>query len=506
MPENQQNSEDENLFEELNAIAENLEEEMEISLATQQSMVELKSVEFWPIFDEYYGSSVVGQIEVPDPMIETQLKGAKKPKLKDPKGGLTAAGRAYFKRKEGANLKPGVRGPADTPEKMRRKGSFLTRFFTNPSGPMVDDKGRATRLALSAAAWGEPVPKNAEDASALAAKGRRLLEKYANSKKKKSDAISDIEYKAALGPTIGQSAGVANSNPNEAVDKDQDGLVFDGTDKEQRKPKKYEKLPNSFLEKRRRRFVRDELKRRGIAANPPGRHDSIEEHNDGSLHIYDKPNRGPEERLARSDARDAFNVDEDRKKFVRNQLRRQGITPTAKGSERSAEERAARKKAREEYDRRLKNNEPKKPKNVPGPTAPKPKYPEGYEPGKPADRYPEPKKDTSWEDNEERRQRGLRKESSSERAERQRQERMKPADTSSQRAEDARNAAKRPNPIRKPADRYPSSSDRSSEIAEDRRNQAKKPKPKAGPPAPKGSVVGPTFPLPKDIIKETFGL
>jgi len=98
--------------------------------------------------------------------------------LKDPKGGLTAAGRAFFNRTEGSNLKPGVRGAADTPEKMRRKGSFLTRFFTNPSGPLKDEKGRPTRLALSAAAWGEPVPETAEDAQKLAAKGRSLLEKY----------------------------------------------------------------------------------------------------------------------------------------------------------------------------------------------------------------------------------------------------------------------------------------------------------------------------------------
>lgn len=103
-------------------------------------------------------------------------------KLRDPKGGLTAAGRRFFNRTEGSNLKPGVKGPADTPEKMRRKGSFLTRFFTNPSGPMKDEKGKPTRLALSAAAWGEPVPQNAEDAAALAAKGRRMLERYKNSK------------------------------------------------------------------------------------------------------------------------------------------------------------------------------------------------------------------------------------------------------------------------------------------------------------------------------------
>jgi hypothetical protein len=104
--------------------------------------------------------------------------------LRDPKGGLTAAGRAHFNRTEGSNLKPGVKGRADTPEKMRRKGSFLTRFFTNPSGPMKDEKGKPTRLALSAAAWGEPVPQNTDDARMLAAKGKRMLERYKNSKEK----------------------------------------------------------------------------------------------------------------------------------------------------------------------------------------------------------------------------------------------------------------------------------------------------------------------------------
>jgi hypothetical protein len=115
--------------------------------------------------------------------LDCQLAKAKQP-LKDPKGGLTAAGRRHFKETEGANLKPGVRGAADTPEKMRRKGSFLTRFFTNPSGPMKKPNGEPTRLALSAAAWGEPIPQNRADAARLAAKGRRLLERYANSKKK----------------------------------------------------------------------------------------------------------------------------------------------------------------------------------------------------------------------------------------------------------------------------------------------------------------------------------
>lgn len=125
----------------------------------------------------------------------------KSAKLKDPKGGLTPAGRKFFNRTQGSNLKPGVKGAADTPEKMKRKGSFLTRFFTNPSGPMVDEKGRATRLALSAAAWGERVPKNAEDAAALAAKGRRLLDRYENTKKK-SESSKDIETKSKKKPAF----------------------------------------------------------------------------------------------------------------------------------------------------------------------------------------------------------------------------------------------------------------------------------------------------------------
>ena len=103
-------------------------------------------------------------------------------KDKDPAGGLTASGRSKYNKATGSNLKPGVKGPANSPDKMRRKGSFLTRFFTNPSGPMKDDKGEPTRLALSAAAWGEPIPQNVEDAARLAAKGRNLLEKYKKTK------------------------------------------------------------------------------------------------------------------------------------------------------------------------------------------------------------------------------------------------------------------------------------------------------------------------------------
>ena len=96
---------------------------------------------------------------------------------KDPKGGLTQAGRDFYNQKTGGHLKPGVKGAADSPEKKKRKGSFLTRHFTSPRGPVVKD-GEPTRQALQAAAWGEPVPKSPVDEKKLAAKGRKLLEQY----------------------------------------------------------------------------------------------------------------------------------------------------------------------------------------------------------------------------------------------------------------------------------------------------------------------------------------
>jgi hypothetical protein len=100
-------------------------------------------------------------------------------KYKDPEGGLTEAGRRKFERSgESKNLQPGVKEANPTGQSLRRKGSFLTRFYTNPSGPMVNDKGEPTRLALAANAWGEPVPKTRESAQRLAAKGRRMLMRY----------------------------------------------------------------------------------------------------------------------------------------------------------------------------------------------------------------------------------------------------------------------------------------------------------------------------------------
>ena len=63
-----------------------------------------------------------------------------------------------------------------TPEDMRRKGSWATRFYGRKSlPPLRDAAGEPTRFALSAHAWGEPVPKTEAEARRIAEKGRELL-------------------------------------------------------------------------------------------------------------------------------------------------------------------------------------------------------------------------------------------------------------------------------------------------------------------------------------------
>ena len=98
----------------------------------------------------------------------------------NPKGGLNAKGRASYRTKSGkkGNLKAPVKGAADTPERKKRKGSFLVRMGS-AKGPLYKN-GEKTRLKLSLEAWGH----RGDKASAIS-KGRRLLASYQKSKSKK---------------------------------------------------------------------------------------------------------------------------------------------------------------------------------------------------------------------------------------------------------------------------------------------------------------------------------
>jgi hypothetical protein len=70
-----------------------------------------------------------------------------------------------------------------TPQEMRCKGSWAVRFYGRKKlPPLVYADGRSKRHALSAHAWGEPVPKTIPAARRIA--GERLPERYRRSRKK----------------------------------------------------------------------------------------------------------------------------------------------------------------------------------------------------------------------------------------------------------------------------------------------------------------------------------
>lgn len=87
-----------------------------------------------------------------------------KAKYKNPKGGLSAAGRKYYKRTEGANLKPGVKNysKASTSDKKRWVRWALRFAGRSTIPPLRKPNGEPTRFALMFTAWGEPVPSSVE--------------------------------------------------------------------------------------------------------------------------------------------------------------------------------------------------------------------------------------------------------------------------------------------------------------------------------------------------------
>tara|TARA_R100001510_G_scaffold14136_1_gene11297 strand:- start:585 stop:881 length:297 start_codon:yes stop_codon:yes gene_type:complete len=94
-------------------------------------------------------------------------------KYQNPKGGLNEAGRKFFKRTTGANLKKPIKS-GDNP----RRASFLARMG-NSKGPDYDSKGRPTRKLLSLRQWGA-------SSSADARKKARAISKRNKAKKKKT--------------------------------------------------------------------------------------------------------------------------------------------------------------------------------------------------------------------------------------------------------------------------------------------------------------------------------
>jgi hypothetical protein len=77
----------------------------------------------------------------------------------NPSGGLNEAGRKYFKRTEGSNLKSPVKSGTNP-----RRVSFAARFG-GMKGSLLSKSGKPTRLKLALRAWGF---SNKEEARAFA--------------------------------------------------------------------------------------------------------------------------------------------------------------------------------------------------------------------------------------------------------------------------------------------------------------------------------------------------
>ena len=104
---------------------------------------------------------------------------------RNPAGGLSASGRAKYNA-EGAHLRPGVLRVTSR-EDMRRKGSFLRRFYgRSVLPPLTLPSGKPSRFALAAHAWGEKPPETVFEVRRLATLGTQLLTQYRSTQPKRT--------------------------------------------------------------------------------------------------------------------------------------------------------------------------------------------------------------------------------------------------------------------------------------------------------------------------------
>ena len=93
-------------------------------------------------------------------------------RFQNPKGGLNKAGRAFFRRTTGSNLKPPVK-KGDNP----RRASFLARMG-NMKGPEYKN-GKPTRLLLSLRQWGASSKADARKKAAAISKRNKAKKRKA---------------------------------------------------------------------------------------------------------------------------------------------------------------------------------------------------------------------------------------------------------------------------------------------------------------------------------------
>lgn len=100
---------------------------------------------------------------------------------KNPRGGLSAKGRAKF------GVQAGVKNYASASRKDKGRWVSWAMRFTGSPKPVKDDKGNPTRYALMFRAWGEPVPGSREAVVAVHKKAVKRSQQLKNSDKASLD-------------------------------------------------------------------------------------------------------------------------------------------------------------------------------------------------------------------------------------------------------------------------------------------------------------------------------
>jgi hypothetical protein len=119
-----------------------------------------------------------------------------KSKYKNPKGGLTQAGRDYYKRTQGSKLKAGVKNYSKASEADKKRWVRWALRFAGRSDipPLKKPNGEPTRFALMFAAWGEPVPTSVEAVRKVYKKAQARRDQLGMSKAaKKTNATEEEE-------------------------------------------------------------------------------------------------------------------------------------------------------------------------------------------------------------------------------------------------------------------------------------------------------------------------
>lgn len=153
-----------------------------------------------------------------------------KKKYKNPKGGLTQAGRDYYKRTQGSKLKAGVKNYSKASESDKKRWVRWALRFAGRSDipPLKKPNGEPTRFALMFAAWGEPVPTSVASVrkvykKALARRDQLGMGKAAKKKTNAAEEEETLDFANIKIP-------VKSGNPYRNINTGQFGYELPGVD------------------------------------------------------------------------------------------------------------------------------------------------------------------------------------------------------------------------------------------------------------------------------------